>query len=170
MNVEMVKARIMERHAATVAKAKALFPQFGGDVPVYFFETGRTAGLAHSDGRVGYNTHIFAQDMERFLADTVPHEVAHVVCLTLRLDNGHGANWKRVCRLLGGSAARCYSGEGIEHKMLRKRKRYEYRASCGTSVMVSDVMHGKIQRGARCYRLRSTSGQLLAEGFTGKTD
>ena len=164
-----LRIRIIERHNEVMRKAFELFPAFRNapECRVYFFETGKAAGLAHGDMRVGYNLHIFAQDAERFLADTVPHEVAHIVCFALGLDRGHGAKWKRVCRLLGGNAQRCFSGDNIETKMLRHRKKYEYRAECGTAVNVTDVMHGKIQKG-RVYVLKATRGKIMASGFTGK--
>lgn len=171
MTTELIKSRIIAKHDEVMRKARELFPAFrhAPECRVYFYETGRAAGKAHSDMRCGYNAHVFAQDMERFLNDTVPHEVAHIVCLYTRTDMGHGATWKRVCRMLGGNAQRCYAGEGIQHKMVRTRKRYEYRATCGTLTMVSDVLHGKIQRGARGYFLANTKGRILPEGFTGRS-
>lgn len=172
MSHEAVKSRILAKHNEVVRKARELFPAFrlAPEVQVYFFETGRAAGKAHSDMRCGYNVHVFAQDLERFLNDTVPHEVAHIVCMYLRTDMGHGATWKRVCRMLGGNGQRCVAPEGINLKMVRHRKRYEYRATCGTLTMVSDVIHGKIQRNGKVYVLARTKGKILAEGFTGRSE
>ena len=137
---EAVKSRILAKHNEVVRKARGLFYAFrpAPEVQVYFFETGRDVGKAHSDMRCGYNVHIFAQDLERFLNDTVPHEVAHIVCMYLRTDMGHGAEWKSVCRMLGGNGQRCVAPEGINVKMVRHSKRYEYRATCGSLIMVSE--------------------------------
>lgn len=167
---ESVKSRILAKHEEVMRKARELFPSFryAPECKVYFYETGRTAGKAHGDMRVGYNAHVFAQDMERFLNDTVPHEIAHIVCMYTRTDMGHGATWKRVCAMLGGNAKRCYAGNEIQHKMVRTRHRYEYRATCGTVEMVSDIAHKKIQNGTGSYHLRTTKGKLLASGFTGR--
>lgn len=171
MSYEINKSRILAKHDEIMRKARELFPAFryAPEVQVYFYETGKTAGMAHGHFRVGYNIHIFSQDMERFLNSTVAHEIAHIVCSYTNTDRGHGKTWKRVCRLLGGDGQRCYAGENLQHKMVRTRKRYEYRATCGTVMMVSDVIHGKIQRGTRGYFLRATNGKLLPEGFTGRT-
>lgn len=172
MNETQVRNRIMEAHNEVERRARAMFPEFRTAAPltVRFFSTGRTAGAANSLGVVRYNTHIFAQDMERFIGDTVPHEIAHAVCLYLKIDNGHGRNWKRVCRMLGGSGERCYSAENISHNMARRVTKYEYVGSCGTSVWLSTIMHGKIQRGTRgpCQITR-TRGRITRESFTGKT-
>lgn len=167
MNQTELKAAIIAKHDQVISKARQLFPGYDIPVPqVYFYETGKAAGLAHGSSKVGYNITVFAQDPERFINDTVPHEIAHIVCVAMRWDKGHGKNWKRVCALLGGSAARCYSGEGIEHKMMRNRKQYQYRALCGTIVMLSDVMHNKIQNGETRI-LRNTKGILNRNGYTG---
>lgn len=172
MSHEVIKSRIIAKHDEVIRKARELFPAFryAPECQVYFFETSRNAGIAHSDMRCGYNVHVFAQDLERFLTDTVPHEVAHIVCLYTRTDMGHGASWKRVCRMLGGNGQRCTSAEGLNLKAIRHRKRYQYRATCGTMVMVSDVIHGKIQRTGKIYRLARTCGRILAEHFTGHSE
>lgn len=167
MNRETLKAAILAKHDAVMAKARQLFPGYSAPAPVvYFYETGRHAGIAHGSVRVGYNLTVFAQDPERFIEDTVPHEIAHTVCMAMNWDKGHGRNWKRVCALLGGSSARCYDSIGIEHKMMRKRLQYQYKATCGTVIMVSDVMHRKIQGGDN-RRLVKTKGILNRESYTG---
>ena len=100
------------------------------------------------------------------LSISISHEIAHTVCMAMNWDKGHGRNWKRVCALLGGSSARCYDSIGIEHKMMRKRLQYQYKATCGTVIMVSDVMHGKIQ-GGDTRRLVKSKGILNRECYTG---
>lgn len=167
MDRETLKAAIFAKHGAVMVKARQLFSGYTHPSPVvYFFETGRHAGIAHGSSRIGYNLTVFAQDPERFIDDTIPHEIAHTVCMAMGWDYGHGRNWKRVCALLGGSSNRCYDSSGIEHKMLRKRLRYEYKATCGTVIMVSDVMHGKIQNGD-VRKLVKTKGILNRDCYTG---
>lgn len=168
MNQTELKAAIIAKHNEVVAYARQRFPSYAhAPAPaVYFYDTGKAAGLAHGNNRVGYNLTVFAHDPQRFINDTVPHEIAHIVCFYLGVDKGHGKNWKAVCGYLGGSANRCYSSEGIEHKMMHNRKQYQYRATCGTVIMVSDVMHNKIQRGQE-RRLIKSNGILNSSGYTG---
>jgi SprT protein len=172
MNHDELKARILAKHQEVMEKAFQLYPslRYAPKCNVYFYEKGTTIGLAHFDMRVGYNTHLFAQNPEHFISTIVPHEIAHIVCFHLGIDRGHGANWKRVCRMLGGDAKRLYDNTSgsVVPKLARKRKRYEYIATCGTKTMLSDVAHNRIVRGWQGYRLTRTGGLLLASGFTGK--
>lgn len=43
------------------------------------------------------------------MEDTIPHEVAHIVCFALKCCDGHGKNWKRIAKSLGCSGERCHS-------------------------------------------------------------
>ena len=167
---DQIKQRIIERHNDIIEKACQLFPQFKTfpKPTVYFYETGKAAGLAHGYSKVGYNVHVFAQDVERFTNDTVPHEIAHIVCNALRIGKGHDLGWKRVCRMLGGNAQRCYDGSNIEHKQIRTRRQYQYRATCGTLVMLSDVRHNRLQRDHyAAVVVTRTGGKIERSGFTG---
>lgn len=80
----------------------------------------------------------------KFLSDTVPHEMAHIVCYANpSLGKNHDKGWKRVCMQLGGSGARCH-----DHAYTFARgKTYKYTTSTGASVMISQIMHTKIQNG-----------------------
>lgn len=170
MTRDEIKAYVLARHDQIVQLARQRFPMYAKyEAPtVYFFENGRTAGIAHYNGRIGYNVHMFAQAGATFINDTIAHEIAHHVCFMLGIDNGHGRNWKRVCVMLGGDGKRCFMNDGtIKPKMLRHRKRYEYKTDCGTVIMLSDVIHGKIQRGEHRH-LKSNRSPIRAHHFTGR--
>lgn len=164
-----LKAAISGEHRRVIEKAWKLFPQLGYlfDPMPTFYTTGKTAGRAYGSERTAYNLTVFAHDPERFIKEVVPHEIAHNVCIALGWDRGHGKNWKRVCVMLGGNGKRCYDGSGIEFEGTRKRKKYEYRATCGTVMLISDVRHNRIQRGMQ-YSLHRTNGTLKYSGFTGR--
>lgn len=160
---------IQKEHNRVMALARNKFPLSGMlyDPAVKFYTSGKSAGKAYGYSKVSYNIHVFAQDMETFMRDVIPHEIAHVVCSFLGWDKGHGNNWKRVCRVLGGNGQRTYSPEGIEFSGTRTRKKYEYKATCGTIVLLSDVRHGKMKRGMS-YSLTNTGGKVSYMNFTGK--
>lgn len=165
-----IKDRIINEHNRVMTKAKELFPKLKGMLfePIVTFHTnGRSAGLAYGPFKVSYNTTIFSQDMERFIRDTIPHEIAHVICSFLNWDKGHGRAWKRVCALLGGNSERCFDGEGLSFKGTRTQKKYEYVATCGTVVLLSAVRHGKIKKG-HSYIVPATNGKIASNNFTGK--
>lgn len=52
------------------------------------------------------------QSPEHMLNDTIPHEVAHLVCYCTGLGKGHDAGWKRVAKKLG-STGKTYHNECV---------------------------------------------------------
>ena len=58
-----------------------------------------TAGMAYYDtNEIKLSTELFAEHTEHFVADTIPHEVAHIVDWIVFGEWGHGPTWKRVMR------------------------------------------------------------------------
>lgn len=118
---------------------------------VRFDLKGRTAGIA---GRTSigqyylrFNTTLMIDDAsyQHILNDTVPHEVAHLVCYKKpELGNRHNPGWKRVCAALGGNGKRCHAMEVI----YAKGDTYACNTTTGHIVMASGAIYNKIQRGA----------------------
>ena len=135
---------------------------------------GKSAGTAHArinrltreawDFRLRFNQEAFCLDWEGMMNDTIPHEVAHLVCYARPdLGNNHNSGWKRVTRSLGGSGDRCHR---LKLTPARRTVTHWYRATCGTVVPVSSVMHGKIQRGSTRI-IRRTKGLIKACHYQG---
>jgi predicted SprT family Zn-dependent metalloprotease len=84
------------------------------------------------------------QTFEAILNDTVPHEMAHIICfLHPRLGKNHDIGWRKVCKELGGTGNTC-------HKHLVKYARgktYQYTTTLGIDMNVSQVRHRRIQSG-----------------------
>lgn len=140
-----VRAKI----ARFIAKYEADHP--GQKVPqcdIRFDLRGRAAGQA---GRRGWNYFMrFNKDMmmnagwDHLITDTVPHELAHVICFANGSDRAHGLFWKRTCRELGGSGERCHE-EAVTYA---KGRTFVYTTSTGHTVNLSEVKHRRIQQGA----------------------
>lgn len=94
--------------------------------------------------------------------ETVPHEIAHIICLYLGWDKGHGKIWKTVCNQLGGTGKTCHN-EKVS--TARNMKSFLYNTTCGTTVVVSNIRHNKIQKGV-VYKLPSTGGSLIRDSWT----
>jgi SprT protein len=143
--IQQVNAKI----AQLIALYEARHP--GQKVPkieVRFDLRGRAAGQA---GRRGWNYFMrFNRDMmlnagwDHLINDTVPHELAHVICFANGSDQGHGLFWRRTCRALGGSGERCHS----EEVTYAKGRTYVYTTSTGQTFNISEVKHRRIQQGA----------------------
>lgn len=116
-------------------------------INILFDLRGRAAGQA---GRRSLNYYIrFNRDMmmneawDHLLNDTVPHELAHIICFADGSDRAHGYFWKRTCQLLGGSGDRCHS-EAVTYA---KGNTYVYTTSTGHSISISEQRHRKVQAG-----------------------
>ncbi len=93
---------------------------------------------------------------DHVINNTVPHEIAHIVCFLRReLGHGHDAGWQRVCLALGGNGETRHKEEVVFGKGLT----YEYTATCGTKVRISERIHRSIQAGAG-RMLRRTRGRI----------
>lgn len=118
-------------------------------VHIRFDLKGAAAGMAGYKGKTFYlrfnTTMIQHEGLDHILNETVPHEVAHIVCfVNPRLGSNHDNGWKRVCIDLGGSGKRCHS----EQVIYAKGKTYEYTCTQGTTISMSEQRHRKIQQGA----------------------
>lgn len=70
--------------------------------PIRWGIKGRTAGRAFlHDNEIMLNLEIAMQNQVRFLARTVPHEVAHHIEWQLWRSVGHGERWRSVMKVLG---------------------------------------------------------------------
>lgn len=147
--------------------AKELFG-FDEHVAVTFRNTGRTAGWARLDA-TGYslvfNSQMLSDDLVgSLIEDTVPHEIAHLVCYSNRtLGNNHDRGWQRVCIRLGGNGKRTHS-YGV--KKARRTRKAIYNIN-GTEMEIGATVHKNIQKG-KPYFMRSNKAQIKPEYFTGK--
>jgi predicted SprT family Zn-dependent metalloprotease len=117
-------------------------------IPVHFDLRGAPAGQAgYINGRtlaVRFNRDMMMNDAwDHLYRDTVPHEVAHIICMYKRLDNGHGRAWKNICRFLGGSGE-TYHQETVVYA---RGRTFAYTTSTGMVVNISETRHRRIQSG-----------------------
>lgn len=123
---------------------------------------GRSAGQAIRKGNtysIRLNTNI---NHDHILNDTIPHELAHIICMYTGWDKGHGKIWKTICQTLGGTGNRCHSEEVT---LARKVKKFSYTTTCGQVITVSTTRHNKIQNGT-VYKIPSTGGRLIRDSWT----
>lgn len=96
---------------------------------------------------------IEALGFEHYSKTTVPHEVAHIVCMFSNLDNGHGWKWRSVARHLGDTGNSCANKDESEAFRAAtadmKRKpvyRYIYQRLDGREVKFTSHNHKKLQK------------------------
>ncbi len=118
-----------------------------------------------------YNPQLLARHESEFLAQTVPHEVAHYLAF-VRFGRGirpHGPEWQSIMRGLGADPRRCHDFD-VTGLGTRRLRRHLYHCRCGEHAL-SSIRHHRILRGAR-YVCRSCGQSLRpgsAEGAIGET-
>lgn len=105
-----------------------------------------------------FNQEAIAKAYADMVEDTLPHEVAHLVCFTdPARGRNHNAGWAAVAKSLGGSGNRIHR---IELTKARRVRRYVYVLSDGSELKLTKEQHTKLQEGqstfhARDYHTRS---------------
>lgn len=172
MSTENALRYAFQRH---LARAVELYPAFANHAKLVTFRVMPNMGACSGQARryeIRVNLTLALQNLDYISNQTIPHEIAHVICNMLGLDRGHGANWKRVARSLGCTGQRCFTeaATGMQVVKARNRKEYQYIASCGSEVWLSDVRHGKVMSGKlKGLFLKATRGSIEAKHFTGKS-
>lgn len=128
---------------------------------IRFNLTGRVAGWACckfnrytgqvTDASLRFNRTLIAGDhFEDMRDETVPHEVAHLVCHHCpQLGRNHDAGWRRVCLALGGNGQTRHSYT-VEHAA----GSFVYVTTSGSRVMLSHIRHKRVQEEGGSYRFR----------------
>lgn len=128
---------------------------------------GRTAGWA-CPKRGGvytlrFNPEAIIKYNKDMTEDTIPHEVAHLVCFANKaLGSNHDDGWKRVCRMLGGDDSRTHDMTLTPAKEI---KRYRYVLPSGEELQVGPKHHKRIQAGDRGLWSKKSKHQILASHY-----
>lgn len=172
------------KHQVLQLVAKLLFQanaRWGVSMPapeVAFDLRGTTAGMAvypragatHAP-RLRFNAVLLRDNAAEFFADTVPHEVAHLVNRALEAKtpgakwDSHGSQWQAVMRSLGVEPRRCHS---LDVSAARVGGSWRFRCGCRTfelgkrkamGLLASAALAGA--PGASC---RSCGGSVVFDG------
>jgi SprT protein len=142
--MQLVRKKISE----LTDKANKMYNMQLPPIEVRFDLQGRAAGQAGMQGThcyMRFNIDMMRNDgWDHLFNDTVPHELAHIVCFVNKSDRGHGPQWRATCQRLGGSGERCHK----EQVVYANGKTFYYTSSTGAVVVLSQVRHRKIQRGS----------------------
>lgn len=133
--------------------------------------TGRAAGwarpLKHGKYKLRFNREAILKHNDEMTKDTIPHEVAHLVCFARpELGSRHDLGWKAVCRRLGGDDSRT-------HDMLLTpartpvSRRVDYILASGRVCSVGPKHHVLIQGGRTDFFMRSPKEYIKASDWVG---
>lgn len=170
------KAIARVRHFIDLANQK--YPGLNMSMPIINFDLrGRTAGTANSSTHtIRLNAGLFVRNVEDYMNDTIPHEVAHLVQYKLhptqrrwtgrkwvRTVQPHGYEWQRVMRSFGVAPERCHQMDTSETRVKKNVTKYQYKCNCKTHE-VGKKVHNRIQMG-HTYTCRSCKGTLTTGSF-----
>jgi SprT protein len=108
---------------------------------------------------IRFNQALLNANPKPFLAQTVPHEVAHLVAFHvfgLRI-RPHGPEWQSVMMLFDAHPQRCHSF-ALEEAPRRRLAQHTYHCGCRAHTL-SSIRHNRVRRGQRYYC--RVCGQLL---------
>jgi len=152
------------KHQVLQLVAKLLFQanaRWGVSMPapeVAFDLRGTTAGMAvypragatHAP-RLRFNAVLLRDNAAEFFADTVPHEVAHLVNRALEAKtpgakwDSHGTQWQAVMRSFGVEPSRCHD---LDVRAARVGGSWRFRCACRTFELGKRKAMGLLQEAA----------------------
>ena len=177
-NTYQNQKRCLDKVAELKIKTQELYPELDmPHVPVSFNLRGQTAGMVRyrmgeiKDLRLNLDILNNPNHTDDFIAQTVPHEWAHVIQRVKyghrdnygRRIKPHGSEWKRIMRKLGVEVKRCHS---YECKKARTVRTVDYQCDkCETVMEFTLVRHNKCARRGIRYRHGGSCGGNLIQAY-----
>lgn len=142
---------VINRTNELINQAKLIFNIELPDVEIKLNLNGVNAGLAckkNNKYSVHFNSDMIHNDsLMNIIKDTIPHELAHIICMVTKWGKNHDNTWKNVCKKLGGTGNRIHN-----EKFSYAHGNYEYQLSTGEKICLSKIRHNRIQNGSMYYK------------------
>ena len=93
-------------------KFRKVYPTLPANPPAFKLNNRlkTTAGRAfYEHYYIDLSTELFWEHTERFLTDTIPHELAHIVAYIVHGDTGHGKAWYSVIHKMNIATTRLHN-------------------------------------------------------------
>ena len=155
----------IELSHARLNQAELHFKRPMPEIEILFNLRGQAAGMVKIMGiekrvLVRYNPILLNENGDHFLAQTVPHEIAHVVTHALyhRRVRPHGPEWQQIMRLFGADNHRCHNYK-VKHSTRRQLQHFSYRCGCQEHQLTS-IRHNRVIKGQH-YICRNCREVLL---------
>jgi predicted SprT family Zn-dependent metalloprotease len=151
---EAAMVQVIKKCHEVMDKANSLYGiDLKSKVDIRFDLTGSYAGFAGiNKGQIylRFNVDMLVGKSFNFiLNDTVPHEIAHLMCfINPKLGGNHDRGWKSVCINLGGNGQRCHTEPVLASKTQTK---FVYTSTNGLKVPVTAKVHDRIQLNSEVY-------------------
>lgn len=105
-----------------IHKANAIYNLELDSPKIIITNLGTVAGKASGKlWEVRYNIQLIKENLDEFLVNTVPHEVAHLIEYKLHGKSTHLKNWKKIMSAFGVEKARSYHTYDIRNCKRKRR-------------------------------------------------
>lgn len=154
-----IQARVTAKLVDGIARAEAKYGMKFAMPTVSYDLRGTVAGYANYRlWTIRLNAVLLLENVDTFIARTVPHELAHLIndkvypdahAFSVQVTRSgrlkrtkrevHGPSWQSVCRVLGMSdVTRCHSYDVSNSKVVKSNGRQiEWKCGCGASLMLT---------------------------------
>ena len=161
------KRQVMNQVQFYVEKAMSYY-RIPLSIPKVDFDLkGCDAGQAvPAKNTMSLNAVLLEENFDRFLTDTIPHEIAHIICYAkygwIKTARGgishHGKEWKQIMVRLGCVPTRCHDMD--TSKVKRKMRSFSYFCtSCKACFPLSTIRHNRAVKGT-IYRHKNCKGAI----------
>ncbi len=173
-----VRNRVIATVKKNIADASKYYGRKFRMPKIEFTKRGMTAGVACcTTNTVNYNPVLLMENVEDFIARTVPHEVAHLIdyqvnphnhrtrlittrsgCIRRAKRNVHGRDFQFIMTHVLGcdDATRCHTYD--VSSVMRNKKRHEWKCDdCGATMHLGPKRHKNMRFNRRSYRPRGCS-------------
>jgi SprT protein len=151
MIAEKLLMRVTREAEALIRRAEHHYGISIPNVEIRFDLVGTAAGMVlFPSGKspvIRYNPILLQHNQQDFLAQTLPHEVAHLIARKLHGESirPHGNEWKAVMQFFGADSLRCHN-YATENVPVRKMRRFPYTCGCQQHQLTT-IRHNRIQKG-----------------------
>jgi len=147
-----VKEQIEEKVLECIIKAESFLTK-KIDIPTIDYSLkGRCAGQFQwnkydaTKSTLRYNLVLASENIETFLCETVPHEIAHYIQYILGAKPGHKTSWKNIMRMVFNTTTKRTHDYSIANSA-RNTVWYIYNCSCGCAIRISKTLFNKMKNG-----------------------
>ncbi|MCG7874030.1 MAG: SprT-like domain-containing protein [Candidatus Thiodiazotropha lotti] len=167
MTEQQAQTAARERTRQLLASAEQSFKLSPCHPEILFDLKGKSAGLLviHPSGqmKIRYNSTLLAQYGEKFLEQTVPHEVAHLLARRLygQSIKPHGSEWRSIMSYFNVPANRCHSFD-TSQSAARSMRYFDYHCLCRQHKL-SAIRHNRIISGVTYLCQTCGSSLILSE-------
>lgn len=167
MNKDLIVA-VENKVLETYEKAQRIFGRIFELPRIDFDLKGRVGGRAwRHNNSIEINAILLQENKSHFLAQTVPHECAHLICDSIypSAKQGHGPEWKGIMIRLGLPPVRCHSYD-LSSTGIRRVKTIPYHCiKCGEKMNLSLTMHNRLIKFPSRYFHVKCHGLLVTDNF-----